>query len=221
MGVLVSDLITKARTILNDKLSDNYTRDDISDLVDGTTVVFRANNLNILSAALGGPADPVVRISGVSHAVSSWNPATGLVTLATAPAAGTLTYLEYFFSLMQDADYIGFAQGAAEFVGLTPLFTLATQDSMMSGPIAEAAVHYMAHLGATKMANLSSWYYRAGAGDKNFDKAVIAQAFQKMGIDQKAQAIDVRDGTYTREGQRNAPAWGRGRTPFTSYTPPR
>ena len=79
----------------------------------------------------------------------------------------------------------------------------------------------MAYQGAVKMTNLSSWFYRANAGNKSFDKAVIAQAFKEMAKEEYATAVEVRNDTYTREGKRNAPAWGKARTPFPSYTPPR
>ena len=221
MGDLVSDLIKKARNILNDRYADNFTRDDISDLCNGSVTVFQAYNQNILTVADGAPAAPVVRINGVTSAVASYVSASGLVTLSVAPAAGALVYLEYYFALMLDDTYLDFSQQAAKFVGLTPTFTLVSQDREMSGPLAEAAVHYMAHLGASKRASLSSWYYRAGAGNKNFDKAVIAQAFKDAMKEEYSTALSVRDDYYTREGARNAPAWGRGHTPITDYTPPR
>lgn len=221
MGILVSELITKTRTILNDKLSDNFSQDDISDLVDGSAVTFRAFNMNILNAAGGAPADPIVRVNGIASAISSFVASTGMITLSSAPASGSLTYLEYFFQLMADADYIGFAQQGLEFVGLVPNFTLSTQDSGIAGPLSSAVVHYMAHLAASKMTNLASWYYHATAGNKDVDKTEIAKAFTDMAKEQYATAKEVRDDFYTREGARNAPAWGRGHTPFRSYTPPR
>ncbi len=221
MGDLVSDLITKARGYLNDGYGDNVTRDDISDLADGSTVVFQAYNQNLINAAAGAPADPAVRVNGIASAWSTFNSAAGLVTLSSAPAAGALVYLEYYFVLMPDSTYLNFAQSAAKFVGLTPAFTMTTQDSGMSGPLAEAAVHYMASVAAQKMCSLSSWYYQAGAGNKNVDKAVIAAAFKDTSVEEYAAAVAVRDDFYKREGAREAPAWGRARTPFPSYAPPR
>ena len=224
MGDQVSSLITQARAILNDGYGDNFTRDDISDLADGVTTVFQAYNQNISNAAAGSPADPVIRVNGTPAALASYVAASGMMTASAAPAAQALTYLEYWFTLMTDPQYLGFAQEAAKFIGLTPAFTLVSQDSGLAGPAAEAAVHWMAHLGATKMASLSSWYYRAGAGNKNIDKAVIAQAFAKLADDQQKLATAVRNDIYTREGQRNAPGWGTiSATPptFPSYTPRR
>lgn len=221
MGDLVSDLITKARAQLNDGYADNFTRDDISDLADGATTVFQAYNQNILNAAAGAPADPIIRVNNAPSALASFVAASGMMTASAAPAVGVLVNLEYYFTLMTDAQYLGFAQEAAKFIGLVPAFTGTSQDSKLAGPTAEAAVLYMVHLGATKMANLAGWYYRAGAGNKNVDKAVIAQAFAKMATDKLAQATAVRNDIYTREGQRNAPGWGVARTPFPSWTPRR
>ena len=178
MGLLVSELITKARTILNDGAADNFAQDDISDLCNATTTAFRAYNMNITDVATGAPGDPQVRINNIAGAVASFNPNTGIVTCSSAPAAGSLTYLEYFFNLMTDADYLAFAQQGVTFLGNTPLFTMTSQDSLLNGPQAEAVIHYMAHLGASKMTNLSSWYYRFNAGNKSIDKAVIAAAFK-------------------------------------------
>lgn len=221
MGVLVSDLISKARTLLNDGPADNFAQDDISDLANGTTTVFRAYNQNIQDQASGAPADPAARVNNILGAISSFVSSTGMVTLTAAPAQGALVYLEYFFNLMTDADYLAFAKEGVEFLGNVPLFTAANQDSLLAGPLAEAVVHYMAHLGATKMTNLASWYYRYNAGNKSIDKAVIAQAFKTMADDEYKKAVAIRDGLYTREGRREAPASGRSHTPFADYTPPR
>ena len=132
-----------------------------------------------------------------------------------------MVYLEYYFQLMTDAHYLNFALEAVAFLGLVPTFTATNQDSLLAGPSQASAVHYMAHLGASKMTNLSSWFYRAGAGNKNVDKAVIATAFSATMKEEYATAEALRNEIYTREGQREAPGYGVARTPFPSYTPRR
>ena len=76
-------------------------------------------------------------------------------------------------------------------------------------------------VGADKMSNLSSWYYSANAGNKSFNKDAIAAKFSKMATDQATAATASRDGVYTRQGQRNAPATKLTNIPFPSYTPRR
>lgn len=218
--LLVSEMITKARAILNDGVADNFAQDDISDLCNGSTTAFRAYNQNITTTP-AGPAAPQVRINNIAAAVSSFDPATGIITCTAAPAVGSLTYLEYFFNLMTDAEYLAFCQQGVTFLGNVPLFTAVGDNTLLNGPAAEAVIHYMAHLGASKMTNLSSWYYRFNAGNKSIDKAVIAQAFKDTAVQELVRATAVRDGQYTREGRRNAPASRRGHTPFPNYTPPR
>lgn len=221
MGQLVSYFVGEARSLLNDGYANNFAQDDVSDLCTGSVAIIRAYNQNIQNMAGGAPADPISRVNGVPSALASFVAATGIMTLASAPAAGSQTYLEYFFNLMTDAEYIGFCQAAARFIGLVPTFKLLTDNTLIDGPLAEAMVHYMAYLGASKMTNLTSWYYRANAGNKSFDKAVIAQAFKDTAKEEYATAVEVRNDTYTREGQRNAPSWGVAVTPVRNWTPPR
>lgn len=221
MGVLVSSLIDQARSILNDQLNDHFAADDASDQVDGVNNRFKALNQNVVDTAAGAPADPVMLVNG-AVVTATVDLATGIYTAAVAPAAGALVSLEYYFILIEEATWIRFAKLGAEFVGVSPDFTLVTEDSKVEKLLEVAVARYMASLGADKMSNLSSWYYSANAGDKSFNKDAIAAKFSKMAVDQETKAVKARDDVYLRHGKRNAPAWKIGaRIPFPSWTPRR
>lgn len=221
MAVLVSQLISRARSLMNDELGDHFVADDGSDQVDGVNLRFKAVNQNLVDTADGAPADPVMLVNGTPVTATVDN-ATGIFTAASAPAAGSLVSLEYYFVLILDDTWLTFARLGAEFVGVSPDFTAPTDDSHVP-PLLELAVeHCMAGLGAGKMANLSSWYYAANAGDKSFNKDAIAAKFSKIAADEQAAALKARDDVYTRQGQRNAPAYRIGaRIPFPSWAPRR
>ncbi len=221
MGVLVSSLILKARSEFNDLVNDHFTTDDLSDQVDGSNTRFKVLNQNLVDLATGAPADPTVYANNTPVA-GTFNLATGIFTATVAPTAGSLCSAEYYFVLVEDATYIQFAQRAAEWIGVTPLFTLTTEDSKIDPLLEDGAAKYMASLAAKKMSNLSSWYYEAHAADKGFNKNTISQKFKDMAKDLNAEAIASRDGVYLRQGQRNAPAQAvLIRRPFPSYTPKR
>lgn len=219
MGVLVSSLVTKARAEFNDLVSDHFATDDLSDQVDGVNTRFKVLNQNLVGIAQGSPADPVLYANNTA-VDGSFDLATGIFTADTAPTAGSLCSAEYYFVLIEDAVYIGFAERGAQFVGVSPTLTAITDDSQVSKLLEDGAVKYMASLAANKMSNLSSWYYEAHAVDKGFNKDTISAKFTKMAEDLALQATAARDGVYTRHGQRNAPAQGvLIRRPFPDWTP--
>ncbi len=219
--VLVSSLILKARGEFNDLLNDHFTTDDLSDQVDGVNTRFKLLNQNVKNVTTGAPADPAVYANN-DLVDGTFDLVTGIFTATTAPTAGSLCSAEYYFILVDDATYIGFAQRAVSFVGVVPQFTLVTEDSKIDPLLEDAAAKYMAGLAAKKMSNLSSWYYEAHAADKGFNKNEISRKFKEMGEDLVKEATAARDGVYTRHGQRAAPAQAvLIRRPFQSYTPRR
>ena len=222
MGVLVSQLVDQTRSAFNDELADHFAQDDVSDQVDGVNLAFKALNQNISNAAAGAPINPRLIVNGASVA-GTVDLATGIFTASVAPTAGALATLEYYFTLIDDDTYINFAQMAAAFIGValvTPLAAL-TDDSYIDPNLSNAAVRYMHSLAAKKMANLSSWYYSANAGNKSFNKDTISRKFLDDAKEEGDRAEKERDGFYTRKGARNAPAYKLANIPFPSYTPPR
>lgn len=222
MSVLVSQLVTQARSAFNDLLNDHFAQDDVSDQVDGVNVKFKALNQNLSDVAAGSPISPRLLINGAAVAGAT-DLSTGIFTAAVAPGAGSLASLEYYFTLIDDATYINFAQMAAAFIGVaqTTAFTALTDETYINPNLVNAAVRYMHSLAAKKMANLSSWYYQANAGNKSFNKDTISAKFLAAAEDEKAQAEKEREDFYTRQGARNAPAYRLTNIPFPSYTPPR
>lgn len=222
MSVLVSYLIANTRAQFNDLLNDHFAQDDVSDQVDGTNKKFKALNQNISNLAAGAPIDPRLIVNGAAVAGAT-DLATGIFTATVAPPAGALASLEYYFTLVDEATYIQFANMAAAFLGMArPVhFTAVTDDSYIVDNLANAAVHYMHSLAAKKMANLSSWYYSANAGNKSFDKNAISAKFLADAEDEKKQAKDERDDFYKGDGMQYRAATRLGNIPFPSYTPPR
>ncbi len=125
--------------------------------------------------------------------------------------------------MIGDNVYIEYAQMAAAFIGVAGAVAFAGggEDSLIDPNLENAAVKYMHSLAAKKMANLSSWYYSANAGNKSFNKDTISAKFLADAKDESAQAIIERDDFYKRQGAQNAPAYRITRQPFPSYTPPR
>lgn len=222
MGVLVSQLVNETRAAFNDLVTDHFAQDDVSDQVDGVNLKFKALNQNLSNIVAGAPIDPRLIVNGAAVAGAT-DLATGIFTAAVAPTAGALASLEYYFTLIDDATYITFAQMAAAFIGvaLTVPFAALTDDSFISANLASAAVHYMHSLAAKKMANLSSWYYSANAGNKSFNKDQIAAKFLAAAEDEKKQAKDERDDFYKGDGAQFRKAYRLTNIPFPSYTPPR
>jgi hypothetical protein len=215
-------LVTNTRAAFNDLVSDHFAQDDVSDQVDGTNQRFKALNQNISDVAAGAPINPRLLVNGAAVAGVT-DLSTGIFTAAVAPPAGALASLEYYFTLIDDATYINFANMAAGFIGVAQTVPLAllTDDSFIQANLAPAAVHYMHSLSAKKMANLSSWYYSANAGNKSFDKNTISAKFLADAEDEKKQATDERDGFYKGSGGQFRFATKLGNIPFPSYTPPR
>lgn len=222
MGVLVSYLVTNARGEFNDLKNDHFAQDDVSDQVDGVNQRFKALNQNVSNIAAGAPIDPRLMVNGAAVAGAT-DLATGIFTAAAAPPAGALASLEYYFTLIDDATYINFANMAAAFIGVAqPVhFVALTDDSHIEDNLAHAAVRYMHSLAAKKMANLSSWYYQANAGNKSFNKDAISAKFLADAEDEKKQAKDERDDFFKGDGAQFRSATRLGNIRFPSYTPPR
>lgn len=222
MSLTASTLMARARALLNDGPGNNYATDEISDQVDGANLRLKAFNQNLLKIADGAPKDPEIRLgAGTVQAYTALDQPTGTFTLAAAIPAGTFTRLEYFFQLMTDAEYLGFVAQAQAFVGVTKAVTTPADDTTITELLGDGAAQYMAHLGATKMSNLASWYYTANAGNKSFNKDAIAAKFKEMAKELLTGAVRARDDVYKRQGQRNAPAYATANIPLPSYTPPR
>ncbi len=224
MSLKVSELILSARTKFNDKLSDHFTTDDLSNQVqDGVNARFKLLNRNIVQQADGAPVDLKVFIANAPVTVDSVDQISGIALLASAPQSGNQPFAEYYFVLVEDDAYLEFAKDASQFVGTTPTFTAATDDVQFNPDLKEAAALYMAAQAAFKMANLSSWYYTANAGNKGFNKDQIAKKFQDTGAAWQKEAATKRDDVYSRFSQRLAPAASSSRqaVPFTRWQPRR
>jgi hypothetical protein len=228
MAILISTLIASVRSAFNDTLADHFAKDDLTKQVDGTNLRFKLNCQNVVDHTTdGAPSDPAVYVAGTLKTVTTdytVSKATGLIVFVTGhqPTAGQRVSVEYFYVLIPDADYISFAQGASDFVGVKPTFTATTDYTAWNDLLNSAAEHYMHSHAAQKMANLSSWYYSANAGNKSFDKKNIAAAFSKTARDEAAEAVERRDDVYKRQGQRNAPAMNQSAySGARPYQPPR
>ncbi len=224
MTLKVSDLILSARTKFNDRLSDHFTTDDLSSQVqDGENARFKLLNRNIVQEADGAPVDLKVFISNAPVTVDSVDQVSGIAVLDSAPQAGDQPFAEYYFVLVEDDAYLEFAKDASQFVGTTPTFTSATDDVQFNANLKEAASLYMAAQAAFKMANLSSWYYTANAGNKGFNKDQIAKKFQDTGTSWQIEAEKKRDDVYSRFSQRLAPAAAQSHQtlPFSRWQPRR
>ncbi len=221
MSTLVSAIISGARTKFNDGLADHFSKDDLTNQVDGTNGRFRVLNQNIIQVADGAPLNFAVYKNAVLQSPTLVSAPAGIFTLASIPAVGSRLTAEYFFSLISAGDYLEFAKQASEFLGSVPTFTAATDAVQFADALAEAAKIYVAGLGAGKMADLSSWFYNASSGNKSFNKDQVAMKFQNRSKELMDLAVKARDDYYMRYSKRNAPSAGQSNvTQFaTPYTP--
>jgi len=200
MPVTTATIEAGARALINDKYSDHFSRDFLNDQADGTNKRFKLVNQNVVDATVdGAPADPAIYVNGAAVTVT-WNKAQGVATFSSAPAAGAEVVAEYYFTLLSSATYAIYAQDAANFVGYT--------DPTQIPDLAQGAARsYAAHLAADQLANMTSWYYSANAGNKGFNKDAIANKFRDMAEKLKVTAEARRKDIYTRHDQREAPAY--------------
>jgi len=91
MGVPVSSLVSRARSFANDRAADHFSSDEVSELADGARTIFGAFNQNLISTSSdpAAPVSPVARVNNVAVSASV-DLATGIFTLAAAPAAGSI-----------------------------------------------------------------------------------------------------------------------------------
>jgi hypothetical protein len=212
----LSDLIAGARQHINDALDHHLYSDELSDLIDGVSLVYYLTNRNLVDKANdGAPLDPLVRVNNVVLVGATFDKQNGILTFPTAPNQGDLVVAQYYFELMTDDEYVTYAQGLQNFLGFA---VTSNTSGRWTGPTdnsstiptlyTDAAVNFVASKAADQMANLSGWWYRANDGDKSFDKGAVSQHFKEMAINLKNEAEFSRDGVYTRQGRREAPAWG-------------
>lgn len=201
MALSVAGLIAGSRALFNDRLDDNYVRDDISDQIDGVTKRLTLIARNIVDFTTdGAPANPVLLVNEVALATAVFAKPTGIVTTpAAAIAVGSEVYAEYYHTLVTDANYALWVTDAANFVGQT-------DPTEVAEGLASAMHNYVAAMAAEKMADISGWYYQSQAGNKNFNKDQISAKFLAIYTAKLANAEKLLESFYTRHGQRNAPA---------------
>ena len=206
----VADLISLVRSDFHDGPADHFSRDILSAQVDGSTIVFALTNRNLITVSAGGaPADPSMLIGGVVTVPISLDVTSGLIQPRLgALAIGPTLEVRYYFELIQDGDYVNFAQGASRFIGqaVTGTWTTATVWAPSDDRLTEAAKLYMVSLAADKMSDLSSWWYQAQAGNKSFNKEAVAKNFKAMATARREEAAKLRDDVYTRFSERQAPS---------------
>lgn len=207
MSTTVQQIIDEARTQAHDLPSDNYVRDFLQEQANGINLVFQLRNRNVVQLASGAPANLVALVNGAVAAITSVDTDSGLVTLAVAPASGSLAEFRYYFVLNPAAEYLNFVKTASRFIGTPPRFTAATDLVQFGDTLVPSVITYVAYLASTSMANLSHWYYAANAGNKSFNKAEISRKFSDQAKEKKEEARALRMDVMQRFDEVSAPAY--------------
>ena len=220
MGQIISlaSIVAGARQHINDGIAHHLYVDELSDVIDGFSTYYYLTNRNLVDKTTdGAPMDPTVTVNNVV-VPAMFDKVNGKVTFTTAPSAGDLVMVTYYFELMTDAEYVEYAQNLQTFFGFPFTSNASGQwsgigdtSSTITTLYADAAKKFVASAAADQMANLTGWWYRANDGDKSFDKGEVSQHFKEMAINLKNEAEFARDGIYTRQGSAEAPASGIGR----------
>ena len=216
MSVLTAQrVIDQAKAKFNDQSSDHFQKDELSFQADGSLLRYQLTNRNIVNKTTGDPAVPadvVFIVNNSSVVPSSIDADGGIVVLSSAPAQGDEVFCEYFFQLVNSDTYLEFVRDAVSFINIEPTIPLtsAPQDTEVSPLYLAAMSFYVASRAADKMANLSSWWYQANAGNKSFNKDSIAAKFRDQSKTWEAEALKRRDDVSKRADRHFAPATGHG-----------
>src|SRR5271157_892555 len=120
MGQIISlsSIVAGARQHINDSLAHHLYVDELSDQIDGFSNYYWLTNRNIVDKTNdGSPMDPVVTINNVVVS-ATFDKVNGKVTFLTAPSAGDIVIVTYYFVLMTDAEYVEYAQNLQNFLGI-------------------------------------------------------------------------------------------------------
>jgi hypothetical protein len=222
VSTTVQQAVLEARTLAHDGYANHFIVDTLTAQANGVNTVFKLNNQNVVQVADGAPANVVFMVNGAVVSPTNIQENAGLVTLASAPAAGALVQVQYYFVLNPDTEYVTFAQNAERFaLGITP--TINSLTSLMDVPdnLVGACVHYMASLAATSMASLSHWYYNGSSAGKTADKGTISTRWAEQAKELKVEAEGLREDVYRRFDQAKAPAAMQTSLHGTRYWEPR
>jgi len=206
----VASIVTAARGLVDDRLDDSFSHDDLGEFADGTNTRFKLFNRFVVDNTTdGAPADPVllVNLAPVAYTVAK---ETGIITATVAPAAGSLVQAEYYHTLLSDAMYVEIVKQAHAFfgnyvAGVTDSITISS-DTAIEETLFDSATHYVGSRAAKKLSTQTAWFYSAGAGGKNFNKDTISAKFKALADELMTEALKAREDVYTRHGKRDAPA---------------
>ena len=220
MSLLVSEVVTRARSLMHDLKNGHYVREFLNEQANGTTVTFQTRNRNLLQAADGAPANVVVLINTVVTATTAVNQDAGLFTLAVAPTAGNQVEVRYYFEMATDVEWLEFYKLGAGFVGDTSVVTLVSSTGYPDTYV-PSVVMYAAAQASRSLASLTHWYYSANAGNKSFNKDQVSRKFMDQAKDFEKQATDLRLAVQERFDQNKAPAFAYAATRGVKYWEPR
>lgn len=223
MTTTVAQLMLSARNNADDGPADNFPIDNLSAQVDGTNTRFKLINRNILLAADGAPADPVVLFGNTVQAAGGYSldKPSGIITFSVAPPAGTLLKVQYYHFIITDAVYLDFSKAAHTWLGTAPSYTLSSANVDIEELAVESAALYIASKAAQKLTSKTNWWYTANAGNKSFNKDQIAIKFRELARLKFEEAEKARADIYTRQGKRGAPAVSHTNTRNVKRWPPR
>lgn len=207
MSLLVSDIVTNARTLMHDLKNGHYVREFLNEQANGVNLTFQVRNRHLLQAADGAPADVAFLVNQVAVAIATLDKDAGLITLGAAPSANNQVEARYYFEMATDTEWLEFFKLGAGFVGDTTVYTaLANQTGFASG-LATAVKLFAAAQASRALASLTHWYYSANAGNKGFDKNQISKKFMEQAKDFEEQAADARLKYYKAFDANQAPAF--------------
>lgn len=203
----VGEVIDRSRGLMHDRKDSNYAREFLNEQANGVITTFQTRNRNLLQMADGAPKDVTALVNQVSVTISSIEANPGLVTLASAPVALSLTEFRYYFALSNDEEWFDFYRTAAGFVGISNTQDFTVDTIPEYDPLLNASITlYCAAQASRSLASQTHWYYTANAGNKGFSKDQISAKFMKQAVDWEAQAEKLRSDVYTRFDQQKAPA---------------
>jgi len=197
--------------VLSDGPSDRHVKDKMVLLpVDGTNKTFQTMEDRLVSPAAGSPiAAPgvIVRVNYDPVAVTSVDYLGGSVTLTTAPAAGKDVKAEYYYQYFLDAELQTALERAAGMILGSADFLL-IQDSLKLGcQYLAASIAYQKQ--AARWVERLSQKYMLQEQPLDTDTMARPNLFQSLANSYYKLGIAARDDFYTRQGRRNAPAFGR------------
>lgn len=212
LRTLIDDLNDPPSKIVR---QEDLRRSVLGDQVNGTNKFFQLNNRRIVEpTAL--TTSLIVISDGVTLApVTGYtdDPVRGTFTVVgAAPATSLLARYDFLYFLDDEID--GHLQNGLRFVGYSDV--TGVPDLLLNAALLSGAGYAFQAL-AARTAPL----YDASAGGKTLNKASIKKHWLDLAAMKFKEAKEALDNYYTRQGQRNAPAYGQFNTGQVPYTPKR